>query len=228
MTKAAPPVVKLTCEQCFFSYEMTEKKHAWYVQFHGVRRYCSKECYHDAIRARFDAVPAPTFACKHCGKVQDYPLAKSSRNNRGRKFVHKQQYCDQTCATMGRKHSTDLPVGIKDRHGYIWEYSGGSGGKYIPQQRIVMQGMIGRPLRKEETVHHKNGIRTDNRPENLELWSSRHGKGQRITDKVAWCLEFLRDYPREVSAANHVVAAMAPIESLYTHGSAHYVDHSVY
>lgn len=65
------------------------------------------------------------------------------------------------------------------------------------EHRAIMEELLGRPLRPDETVHHRNGIRHDNRPANLELWL-RQPPGQRVDDLVAFVLHH---YPDRVRAA---------------------------
>ena len=66
--------------------------------------------------------------------------------------------------------------------------------KNYAEHTIRMEAMIGRPLWPDESVHHKNGNRSDNRIENLELWSSYQPRGQRVEDKVAYAREILARY----------------------------------
>lgn len=94
----------------------------------------------------------------------------------------------------GRKKARKISLGetIQDRNGYLWEKVGRR--EYGRQHRLVMERHLERKFLPNETVHHKNGDTSDNRLENLELWTSRHPRGQRVDDLLEFAHEIIALY----------------------------------
>jgi len=94
-------------------------------------------------------------------------------------------------------HKGPRGEGYLNRKGYrlmVMKHPSGKGHVRKYQHVLVMEAHLGRTLTKDERGHHKNGIRDDNHIENLELWTKSHPYGQRVEDKICWCIEFLGLY----------------------------------
>jgi hypothetical protein len=144
-------------------------------------------------KERHSPQPGKHVPCAYCGKLKYHPASKI-RNQ-------KNLYCSRDCAQAAlRKPKSDEPPlprpavdpelwntpleGLERRenptNGYVnvrikalrWEQ----------EHRMVLAQKLGRPLRSGETGHHINGVRNDNRPENLELWTSAPRWGQRASE----------------------------------------------
>lgn len=130
--------------------------------------------------------------CQQCGKK--IPYAKSRPLSFGRMF------CSNFCAGHSRKGPVHLgwKGGSLTGEGYrkvsIYKYPAEhhdilrpmatsiAHRNYVFEHRAVVAIAIGRSLKRSETVHHKNGDKLDNRPENLELFVSAHGVGVRASE----------------------------------------------
>jgi hypothetical protein len=76
-------------------------------------------------------------------------------------------------------------------------------GQYVFEHILVMEDMLGRHLLPEESVHHRNGVRDDNRPENLELCTRPQPTGIRVSDAIAWAREIIARYEEGTDTSNN-------------------------
>ena len=137
----------------------------------------------------------PGTVCKVNGCARSKPIT------RGMCGMHYNRWLKSGDPGEAAARTRPAGEGYVDKSGYIiighWR-SGRSG----LQHRHVMEDVLGRPLEAWEYVHHLNGIRHDNRPENLELWCVRQPKGQRVADVVAFVVEHYRSEVTALLALN--------------------------
>lgn len=114
----------------------------------------------------------------------------------------------RTTGDVGPAGVKKRPIGepSKDpRTGYVYEHDPARG-KRVLQHRLVMERVLGRELRSFENVHHVNGVRDDNRPENLELWCKPQPSGQRPSDIADWLIENYPELVQRPDARLHLIA----------------------
>lgn len=144
--------------------------------------------------------------CTQCGKPMPIQRKLGGTVNRQKRL------CSTECRSLFRRLSYQANNPEQKmtrriaRNGYVRMIVPGKNGKPsrdVFEHRYNMEQHLTRELRPEETVHHINGIRSDNRIENLALFNSRHGPGQRVVDKVQFAIEILIMYPEFCAATGY-------------------------
>lgn len=164
------------------------------------RRYCTKQCwYSDPVRKgvrpklalrscsfcgnEFQPRRGSQFFCtRQCGtKSRRNPGAATHCELCGVELVGEyhaeRRFCSQKCAAKGRRQGARdraVPEGTKRvaTGGYVQVKTGTT---WMHEHRLVLEQALGRKLERWERVHHRNGDRADNSPENLELWKRKSG-----------------------------------------------------
>ncbi len=160
--------------------------------FHGPNKTCGRSCGTKSHKQRF---PLITRNCEQCGK----PLKPGTISTVRR-------FCSVRCHILKRYQENPSWRSARREDGSTVMQDDGYvrikiAGCWEREHRAVMEKKLKRQLLPNESVHHKNGIRHDNRLENLELWCSPTKKdppGQRIEDLIAYVVQY---FPAKVRQA---------------------------
>ena len=104
-------------------------------------------------------------------------------NKHGLGYKHTEEWkLEASKRTSGKNNPAWIGGRVYNGDGYIWVHTPGhpnpSSKNYVFEHRLIMEKHLGRYLRSEESIHHINGIKDDNRIENLMIFSndSEHAK----------------------------------------------------
>ncbi len=107
--------------------------------------------------------------CKNCGKKKRVPYCH--RNSKFCSSLCGNRYLAKT--QRGSKHPMWNKGIKKDKYGYSYRHvkyhPNMNSQNYVFEHRIIMEDYLGRFLKENEIIHHKNGIKYDNKIENLQL-----------------------------------------------------------
>jgi hypothetical protein len=142
------------------------------------------------IQKRRDAAPAQPCAVEGCDRLRHH----------GAPYCHLHRERLRRTGEVGPALPTVVKGRIKPRpDGYV-RLTLPEDGRRVLEHVYVKEQELGRRLAPGENVHHKNGIKHDNDPDNLELWLVMQPSGQRVTDLMAYIAEYHADAMREMLA----------------------------
>ena len=139
----------------------------------------------------------------HCGCGMDAPIARDTQRKHGviggkpQRYLRGHQRTGKGRTAKGVAHHNWKGGRSLTSKGYVRVYAPdhpSARKKYVLEHRLVMEGVVGRYLEPQEVVHHINGVRDDNRPENLKLFANQIAH-------VEYERSILRDVIRELVEA---------------------------
>lgn len=171
----------------------------------NVSRKHRKYCY-GHLKQISDKRPLAPLVFKASGRICKFPDCGRKHNSLGYCGGHaKQIRRGEELRVLRKRDKGAWGAWALNNHGYRIRYrTGESGIEFELEHRYVMEKHLGRKLVEGENVHHINRIRSDNRLENLELWTVSHPPGGRVDEQIAYAKRTMLRYLKDELTANQI------------------------